>query len=89
MIRTFYEISTANLQRETMEALENGAFWRTVWDSPYGMFLAVRDSEEEDRDDGLPEDLIAAFALARESGADFLHADRDATPAEMLPIYNW
>lgn len=102
MIRSFLDLSTGHVSRETSEWLnaraqatieaehansEPPVLW--VASTGYGWFLYARhDLEILDRI-GVPEDLKAVMRLASEMAAEFIMFDRDAPILDNLPFHDW
>lgn len=59
-----------------------------VASTQYGWFIPTRDVEGADRR-LIPGELLAAMALGREQGCDYLLFDCDAGAIAALPIFPW
>lgn len=54
----------------------------------YGWFIPTRDVEGADRL-SIPDELLAAMALGRGLGCDYLLFDCDASAIDVLPTFPW
>lgn len=86
-LRSFLDISTAHVTRETARRYDDGEGPHMVASGEYGWLLHVPEPDGEA--DGLPGDIAAVFACARRNGCDMVLFDRDATVIDELPSYDW
>lgn len=93
-IGRYLAIGTMHVSMKTAETLDAWALLEPasrplgVASTHYGWFIPTRDAEESDRKQ-IPAELLAAMALAREQGCDYLLFDCDACAIDALPTFPW
>lgn len=87
-------LSTVHVSTKTADMLDG---WATLEppsrplgfaSTHYGWFIPTRDVEGLDRS-LIPSELLAAMALGREQGCDYLLFDCDACAIDALPTFPW
>jgi len=81
-------LSTGHVTPETRDALNDGAHC-AYQKGDWGWFVPVFDPDDDDRDGGAPDDLVAICRYAREQGCSWLMFDCDADPIPGLATYDW
>lgn len=93
MIRSFLDLSTANISEKTAKWLENQCelHWeyRLVLIGPLGDVGWFIYADEQPDDEVLPADLIQVMKYARSQGCEYILFDRDAAAIVNLPTHDW
>lgn len=93
-IGRYLVLGTMHVSMKTAELLDSWALLEPasrplgVASTHYGWFIPARDVEESDREQ-IPTELLAAMALGREQGCDYLLFDCDACAVDALPTFPW
>jgi len=88
-VRKIYEVSTAHIPEEIAAAIDNGIFARRPsMMRDEGWLFSVPDDLHQPA--GLNSKAFdAILALAQDAGCDWVLFDRDVTPVEYLPTFDW
>lgn len=97
-IRKFLDLSTAHVPQTVAAALDelfkhgpdperaDWRYWIVGCSNTYGWWIWAG---QEDGLDELPADLRACVDLAKQHDCDWILFDRDTTPIDDLPTYDW